>query len=348
MASPSDLAQRHYVQRLRYVTAAARLAAEQWAQVDPTAISSSWLKQLPGLLAVVSGAQLAAAQAAEPYTAAALAAQSLPAAAEAALAAVALAGIASDGRDLASLLYQPAIKALTSIGTGAPVGRALAAGAMSLDTIVRTQVSDAGRVADQVALVTQPAATGYVRMTVGTSCSRCIVLAGQWYEWNAGFDRHPADDCVHIPSSENTGEDLRTDPMATFNAMTTTEQDQVFTGAGAQAIRDGADINQVVNARRGANGLTPAGNAKLTDAEKQMLRGGRDRGRLIATRFGGRDVFTTTEGTTRRGLAGQRLAQLPGAKAAKVPRLMPESIYEIAGDDRELALELLRRFGYIL
>lgn len=28
-------------------------------------------------------------------------------------------------------------------------------------------------------------------------------------------------------------------------------------------------------------------------------------------------------------------------------RVMPESIYQIAGDDREEAIRLLRRFGYI-
>ena len=37
--------------------------------------------------------------------------------------------------------------------------------------------------------------------------------------------------------------------------------------AAAQAIRDGADIAQVVNARRGAKGLTTAGGGRLTEAE---------------------------------------------------------------------------------
>ena len=54
----------------------------------------------------------------------------------------------------------------------------------------------------------------------------------------------------------------------------------------------------------------------------------------------GRRVFVTTEGTTRRGVAGARLGQ------ARTPRLMPESILEIA-TDREDAVRLLRRFGYI-
>lgn len=47
----------------------------------------------------------------------------------------------------------------------------------------------------------------------------------------------------------------------------------------------------------------------------------------------------TTVGTTKRGLAGQRLQ---GAQ-----RLMPESIVAQAGDDRALAVTLLRQHGFL-
>ena len=39
--------------------------------------------------------------------------------------------------------------------------------------------------------------------------------------------------------------------MDRFNGMSEEEQDKVFGHADAQAIRDGADIYQVVNAHRG-------------------------------------------------------------------------------------------------
>lgn len=127
----------------------------------------------------------------------------------------------------------------------------------------------------------------------------------------------------------------------------------MFTKAGAEAIRLGADIGQVVNARRGAAGLAPAG-ARLTADEGRALRGGREAGRLETRDVFGRDLFITTEGTTTRGVAGVRLgAKVDGVKAggryrsARAPRLMPESILQIAGRDRDEAVRLLKRFGFI-
>ena len=139
-----------------------------------------------------------------------------------------------------------------------------------------------------------------------------------------------------------------------FDRLSREEQDKAFTRAGAEAIRDGADISQVVNARRGARGLTPAG-ARITADEARMLRGGRDRGRLETVDVFGHDLAVTTEGVTTRGVAGVRLgAKETGTKqgrryrSAKPPRLMPESIYKIAGNDRDEAIRLLKRYGYIL
>jgi hypothetical protein len=92
---------------------------------------------------------------------------------------------------------------------------------------------------------------GYVRMLTLPSCGRCVVLAGRFYRWNAGFLRHPRCDCRHVPSSENVAGDLRTDAYEAFNSYTPAQQDKHFGKGGAQAIRDGADVSQVVNSRRG-------------------------------------------------------------------------------------------------
>lgn len=176
-------------------------------------------------------------------------------------------------------------------------------------------------------------------------------------------------DCIHVPATEDTSDDLRTNPEDYFESLSHAEQDRVFTKAGAQAVRDGADMNQVVNARRGAVGLSRAG-GRLTREEQRMLRGGRDRGRLQRTDVFGQQVFTTTEGTTTRGVAGRRLREQGAGtvreaaetvtrrgragdvqrrvsrRRVQTPRLMPESIYEIASS-RDEAVRLLRRFGYI-
>jgi hypothetical protein len=189
-----DVARTHQAARQVLVTAAAAEAARRWSQVNAQAIAESWARGSAALAAQLAAVQLAAAQQADPYLVAVMAAQDavVPAAAGV-VAAEAFAGLASDGRDLLTLLYQPAVAALTAIRDGAVADDALRVAAAGLDAIVRTQVADAGRVADQVALVAR-GVDGYVRLVVGRSCSRCIILAGRVYEWSDGFERHP--NCV--------------------------------------------------------------------------------------------------------------------------------------------------------
>lgn len=222
-----------------------------WSAVDPARISESWSARIATLLSLLTGAQRLAASTADGYLADVLDEQGINPAADGFLEASALAGVASDGRPLASLLAQPGITAKVAIAQGATIDRAMAAGGALAELIGHTQVADAGRVADQVALTARPQVTGYVRMIVGKTCSRCLILAGRWYAYNTGFRRHPKCDCIHIPGRENTAGDLRTDPDKAFAALSRTEQDTVFGKAGAEAIRAGADIAAVVNARRG-------------------------------------------------------------------------------------------------
>lgn len=351
---PEKVAAAHYRRQVALGRRASERIGELWRRVDPGAVRESWRSLLGEALTVLTSAQGFAAAAADEYADDVLQAQGITPAPTGRVAAAALAGVASDGRDLAGLLVQPAGTAVDALAAGVAPPRSLTAGAVHLDMIVRTQVADAGRAAEAVAITARPAATGYVRMLNLPSCSRCIVLAGRRYPWNAGFPRHPRCDCRHIPAAEDTADALITNPRAVFDAMDPAEQDKVFTKAGAKALRLGADVGQVVNARRGARGLTPAG-ARITAAEARMLRGGRDRGHLDTISVFGQDVFVTTEGTTTRGLAGRRLgARDTGVKRqgaryrfARPPRLMPESILQAAAGDRTEAIRLLRRFGYI-
>lgn len=312
-----------------------------------------WPNMSTRLMLTLAGAQAVAAGGADEYVDGALDGD---VEAAGAVAAGAFAGIASDGRPLDGLLQQPAVATRVALSRGATIPRAFATGQSTLSMILRTQVADAGRVADGVAIAARPD-TGYVRVLQGKTCSRCVILAGKFYRYNAGFQRHPACDCLHVPAKGEAAarsEGLITDPKEAFDSMSKAEQDRVFTNAGAQAIRDGADMNQVVNVRRGAAGLTPAG-ARITADEARMLRGGRDVGRLETRKVFGQDVFISTEGTTTRGVAGTRLgARNTGLKRGKdryrraqAPRLMPESIYQVA-ESREHAIQLLRKFGYII
>ena len=151
--------------------------------------------------------------------------------------------------------------------------------------------------------------------------------------------RHPRCRCHHEPVTEDAPESLT--PPEIFDSMSRTEQDRIFTPDSAQAIRDGADMNQIVNARRGMSTVS----------------------------VGGRDVKVTSEGATRRGYFSQqrrlqdaeRYAQTPetttgaGPRGARAnyrerriakPRLLPEEIYKQAGTNRDEAIRLLHANGY--
>jgi hypothetical protein len=191
------------------------------------------------------------------------------------------------------------------------------AGLRQLQLIVETQVVDAGRVADGVATVTNRTARGYVRVLTPPSCGRCAILAGRVYGSERAFQRHPRCDCQHLPVGDpRLGDKYTESAKSYFDSLGREQQNRIFTNAGAEAIRDGADPAQVVNARRG---MYSAGG-----------------------------VAMTREGITRRGVAGRALAA-SGAAAGRrtVPvRLMPEAIYQLASDKAEV-LSLLRRYGYI-
>lgn len=324
-----QIAAAHQRRRKALARRAADETARLWARIDRADIARSWAASVPAAFTVLASAQAIAAASSTAYLGDLAEAYDMPDDPAGHVRVDGFAGVASDGRDLSSLLFEPAIAALAALKRGATVPRALASGRFLLDMITRTQVADAGRTADQVALVAQTRMAGYVRVLSPPSCSRCVILAGKFYRWNAGFQRHPRCDCTHLPvMSASAANDQLTRPRAYFDSLTEAEQNRVFTNAGAEAIRLGADPSQVVNARRGMQ---------------------------TASVFG-RDVQITTEGTTTRGLAGQRLgARDTGIhragdryRTAQAPRLMPEQILRDAHGDREEAIRLLRRFAYIV
>jgi hypothetical protein len=263
----AEVATAHARDRLGMVETLADEASRAWRLVNPSRIAESWAARMLPLLVTLTGAQRVVAGEADRYLDNALDAQGLDPAAAARTAPRAVSGVASDGRTLDGLLYRPAVTTLDLIGGGTGVRESLAAGSYLLDMIVRTQVADAGRAADLVATTARRQATGYVRMLVGKSCSRCVVLAGRWYRYDAGFNRHPKCDCVGVPGRENTAGDERTDPRSYFNSLSRDEQDKAFTKAGAEAIRNGSDVAKVVNARRGMQTASIGGRNVLVTTE---------------------------------------------------------------------------------
>lgn len=249
MATVQQVAAAHHRRQERLAERAAKQVAALWRRIDRSNIARSWTGLTVEALTVLTSAQGIAAAGAGVYADDALAAQGADVAALGRVNPARFAGVASDGQDLASLLRLPLIRSLTAIKAGNAMDWSMASGLVDLDMIVRTQIADAGRVADGVATAVRPH-VGYVRMVAPGACARCIVLAGRTYRWNAGFLRHPRCLCRHIPAKEDMAGDLRTDPRAAFDAMSRAEQDKTFTAAGAQAIREGADISRVVNARR--------------------------------------------------------------------------------------------------
>ncbi|WGM21855.1 hypothetical protein QEH68_06690 [Paenarthrobacter sp. OM7] len=248
-----------------------------WRRIAAGDIGGSWDNAVTGLAVAMAQLQLEAATSASTYSAEALAEQGMYQAPSAFIDPAAFAGVAPDGRSLESLLYSPVTKVKEYIAKGVEPARALQIGRSHLDIITRTVVADTGRAAASVDIAVRKG-IGYTRMLVPPSCSRCAVLAGRFYRWNAGFNRHPRCDCKHIPSREDVAEDLTTDPYEYFRSLPPDQQEKQFGKAEAKAINDGADIYQVVNARRGmkpggvtTEGTSRQGNFRSSSGQQRRL-----------------------------------------------------------------------------
>ena len=320
MSTP-ETAVKHYRAMLRLQRSARAAAAVAWSSLSAAYLSESWDSVSPALAAAVSKLQLDAATRGAGYGGNTLADQGLYEAPEAWVDPSSLAGVSSRGASLGAALYSAIPHTKDMIAGGMPERVALARGREVLQMSAAAQVADAGRTAAGLDTFARPR-VGYVRMLNPPSCSRCSVLAGRFYRNNEGFQRHPRCDCVHVPTTRTEAaesEGLVHDPYAYFESLSESAQDKTFGKAQAQAIRDGADLFQVVNARRG---MSYAG----------VSSDGTRRGQKVASDF-------TREGTTRRALWG-------GANP-RGKRLTPDAIYA-QGLPRVETLDLLAKHGYLL
>lgn len=266
----------HYARQQRLTAAALTAARSSWSQISPDSLDRSWLTVGPRLLVTTARVQRAAALDAIAYIPRVLDELEIDAQPAGRVAAGAFVGVASDGRSLNTLLREPLIRSKELFGKGASSLEAMAGGLASLERIIATQIPDAARGATGVGIASRPR-LGYVRMLNTPSCARCAVLAGKFFQFNQGFQRHPRCDCRHIPAQENAAGDLRTDPRAAFQAG----QVRGLSKADEQAIRAGADLGRVVNfSGVNAAGTRRAAGARLTP-EQICRAAGDDRERAI-------------------------------------------------------------------
>lgn len=298
---------------------AVRAADKTWKGVDPRRVRDSWRQSNTDFLALFATLQARAAADAMDASTLMLAEQGDYVQPDGIANPLAYgAGYAPSGIDLDSYFDIPVTHTLTAIKSDLDLSDALQAGRRTLRQMAMQALEDTSVSAMGVS-ITQRAGVGYVRVESPDCCPRCAILAGKYYRHNQGFLRHPKCHGRNIPckgKDKAAKQGWITNPMDRFNAMGEEEQDRIFGHAYAQAIRDGADIYQVVNAHRG---MRPVGRGRIS--------------------------MTTSEGTSRYGWSRMIRQYQYGQQQHR--RLTPEGIYSF-NLPREQTIELLKREGYIL
>ena len=315
-------ARAHQAERAAQAAVTASAVRSLWMATSPEDLEGSWLTSAVFAAELIHAGQVAAAGTADAW----LNRETGPG--EGAIDPETAAAAAGD---LTPALLYPLLIALNRLRRGFSVAMSILSGAAFLEMVTRSLVADAGRIADMAGMIARPRVVSYVRVVHLPACARCIILAGNEYSLSDGFLRHPRCDCTLAPRRPGDTWELL-GPEQLFAQMESAQQRRAFGQAGADAIREGADIGQVVNARRGMT---------------------------TVTRYR-RTVQATTEGTTRRGFyasrrrkfekaAGTRFGESTrGRLRTKAVRLMPEEIYRLADGDREHAIRLLKKNAYIV
>lgn len=271
----------HKQDTARLSSAAFERAGTAWSRVNPGSIVSSWQTLMPGAIAAVMIAQSETITKNEQYIDFAFNDQNIDGL-DGTLRPGSIVGtMPATGATLDAALAGVAFHTLDHIGRGYSTKEAMDGGMLELSQLVQYAVADTSRAASAVRIGTAQQTVGYTRVVSAGCCARCAVLAGRYYRWNAGFARHPNCLCLHFPATSSVASETATDPHAAFGALSPSEQDRIYTKAGAEAIRNGADMNQVVNSRRGmstsgrftSEGSTRRGYYKITsDAGKARKR----------------------------------------------------------------------------
>lgn len=342
-----------YYQRQQQIGVLTASATSKLWQRMSNDFDASWASIRPTMLTVLATGQASAARASAGYVDRVLAETDQDGGDPAgAIDPAAFSGYASDGRDLGSLLDQAPIVAKIAVGQGDTPASALQAANRWVSMVSLTQVADASRAYVAADMGSRPKVTGYVRMLNPPSCSRCAILAGKWYRWNTGFQRHPRCDCRHIPATENVAKDLTTDPYAYFRSLTSEQQAATFGRIEARAIADGGDIYRVVNL--GQRGMPVAGSKqaikygtprKLTVDQIYRTAGTRaraiqmmkDEGYITGEQVAGGNILGAREGLGQLGKGGNaRAASNAVLEARRTGARDPLNRYTMTAAERRL------------
>jgi hypothetical protein len=353
MSLQSEIAFAHQKARIDLGNRLAARSMALWRRMDVRNLNAHWDMVAPLMVEQVTAAQLVAANQATTYIGrldatypgfAPLPAQINP---------QAFTNVMGDGRQIAPAFFGAVTNTKTLIGQGVAANTAFEAGARFIALLASSAINDLGRSADRTLSIGK-GYTSYVRVVGGSACSRCAMLAGI-YSGETAFARHVHCQCSTCPiphEGKSVPQGFHDSPQSYFDSLSKDQQDRVFTNAGAEAIRQGADPIRVVNARRGANGIqysshgyipaNPATSRRLTPV-------------MIGRKADGSplNVYTTAEGRYRgdfrKAENARGAAAIQGGRYQRTTsvRVMPEQLLKMAGNDPVRWRELLNRYGYL-
>lgn len=241
------------------------------------------------------------------------------------------AGVNGDGMTMMDTLWGAVVEGKRLIEGGSTLSVALHGIEVTLVMRTRTALADTQRNAAAIAGRSHDYYAGPVRCLTPPSCGRCVVLAGK-PSGPVAFERHPNCDCTVCYASDPP-EGCYADANSYLNDLDDEQLAHVLgSRANMRAWQDGADLNQLINAYR-------------------------HKGDVRAAQVYNRHIKYTIEGTTKRGWAAWRMKNAGYAKEFKKnggfytrvdrPRLMPETIYQIAKSPED-ARRLLYNYGWII
>lgn len=234
----------------------------------------SWVSIRPAMLALTETGRLAAATSSIQYMPELLSETGQVAPGSGVIVPAAFVSATPDGRDIGSLLDTAVIRSKMAASSGLSSSEALQAGSKWLVSTMLTVLADTSRQVISADIAQRPKIGGYVRMLNTPSCSRCVILAGKWFRWNEGFQRHPKCDCRHIPSTDEQFAKANgwiADPYEYFNSLSKSDQEKLFGKNEALAIREyGADIYRTMNIKMRGLG-TAKGNLKYGTPTKRTV-----------------------------------------------------------------------------
>nr|DAM68100.1 MAG TPA: minor capsid protein [Caudoviricetes sp.] len=237
---------------------AVRAARHAWSRVNKNDIRGSWARIKQPLVDVLSNVQEQAVDAGLDANVDVMAETGQYVEPEALINSHAFSKYSASGVALDEWVDRPAIRTLELIKEGVNAEEALERVGGLFSSSVATNLADVIRQAQQADITTRRH-MGYIRCCNADACKWCIILSGKIYRYNTGFERHMNCHCYHLPVNlDDVGSvmDIAPTPIEMFNRLNEAEQNKRFGILGAESIRAGADIGQIVNSKLDKTSIT--------------------------------------------------------------------------------------------